>query len=1407
MDQTIDRLQIEIQQKAANKSNQIQKLSQSLAKLKSDVGSGISGLNKISVSLTSLSSSINKLKGNLSVINSLGNSFKKLNNLNVSGISTGVKQLSDASNTLNSIGNSLNSAMSFRKGINAITKSVEKLNNLNINGLSTGIKQLTGAANTLNGIGNSLSSIKDFGKGINSIKKYIEKIDNIDFSKAESQIKQLVNAIKPLTDEMLRSGAAVDKYASQMKEFISAANKANSINVKQSGTSKSKINKIFDLGKLYVAFNSVKSAASAIGGSISNINSYVEDMNLFTVAMGEAANEGENLANKMQDLLGIDAGQAMRNMGLFQQLTTSFGVASDQATVMSKNLTQLGFDIASFYNLKIDESFLKLQSGIAGEIEPLRRIGIDISEARLQLELYNMGIDASVENLSQADKSMLRYVAIMRQSTNAQTDMARTLNSPANALRVLDAQITLASRSIGSIFIPILNAVLPVVTAVVQVIAELAGSFALISGFEMPTVDYSQSPTIGGSSGVDFDNLSSGADDYAKSLKNVAKNQREVIGGFDELNILSENSTSDGTGGSAGGGGVGGAGAGSILGGIKLPEYDMFQGLVSSKVRQYADAIRDFINSFKNSAGVKLVTELLSKLWDNVIKPFGEWCIKNPDTIANIFVAIGIGIATYKVAKVIESVYTAIKKFQKGQSLARATRSLGKFGAIFTNPYILGISLAAAAIAGIGLAVYQTWQDLKKADLESRFGEITLSLEESREVAENLTKTDFVVKIKIASKATEELKELESSINDTIFNLNKYEWKIGVGMELTEEEKEDYRNNLENFISQTQQYVSDHTYAIKLTIDALFGEDSDIGNSIVETSEKISSLASEQLSSLGKQLQNKINESFEDGLLEIDEVKEIKEIREQMQNITAALSQGKIEASFGTLDMKYDGADLTPESYQQLLSDLDSVSKELKESAESEINETLGRLEGNLAFAKLNGDPDLIDEAQKAIDDFVKNNPLEAKFDEIDMQIADFKWDTLMEAFGTEKTQMESLFSSSVEEAMNSGLKDAFLSVENQSASSMSDLITNLIDQYGIAVSESGLSAETKSNLAEMLNDSFPKIEQLQKLAEDARNAGKLPADEIRSQLTDAATLQAISGDTEAITYLIGEKLSTDPSFLDMLVTVGDAAKQVPESMRDGILNNTKVVTDASNQTVTLINDTIGEKTYEVTPEVLENLKALGIKIPEGLKNGVNTNKSQAEKAAKDASKSTVSKTSETLKSEMDKKKPSINETFGTPKNSLSKNMNYTSWFHIVDKAGDAIWDALSSIKLPHFKVWFDPNGWGADIWKKVGLGGTPSFGIDWYATGGVFNSPNIIGVGEAGPEAVIPLSENAKWINAVSKQIESDMKDWQGNVNVSNESYGDVYVTVQTYVDSKKVSEEVKKISRREARRYSPSY
>ena len=315
--------------------------------------------------------------------------------------------------------------------------------------------------------------------------------------------------------------------------------------------------------------------------------------------------------------MGIDPGEFMRNQGVFMTITEGFGVAEERAYKMSKNLTQLGYDLSSFFNISFEDAMQKLQSGISGELEPLRRLGYDLSQARLQQEALNLGITRSISSMTQAEKAQLRYHAIMTQVTVAQGDLSRTLNAPANQLRILTAQVTQCARALGNVFIPILNVVLPYLIAFAKVLRMVINLIGKFVGFELPEIDYS--------------GISSGSDamgdltDNTNDATGAAKKLKNALTGIDELNIISENDS-----GTAGGGN-GLIGGGDL--GFELPEYDFLGDAVTSKVDE-------LVNKFKEWAG----------LTDD-IDTWAEFLHTKLGRILTLVAEIAAGFALWKLSK------------------------------------------------------------------------------------------------------------------------------------------------------------------------------------------------------------------------------------------------------------------------------------------------------------------------------------------------------------------------------------------------------------------------------------------------------------------------------------------------------------------------------------------------------------------------------------------------------------------------------------------------------------------------------------------------------------------------------------------------------------------------------------
>ena len=447
----------------------------------------------------------------------------------------------------------------------------------------------------------------------------------------QSNSASAVKGIDALTQSLdklknaTKGGLGLSSVSKEAGKFSDAMNKVKNSNDK----TKASFTDVYTQIKLVA--NGIKKITNGIWSAIKKSNDYVENLNLFKVSMGQYADEAMGYAEDVSKAMGIDTSDWIRSQGIFMTMATGFGVASDRAALMSKNLTQLGYDLASFYNMDVEDSMTKLKSGLAGELEPLRAIGYDLSQAKLEATALALGIDKSVSSMTQAEKAQLRYYAIMTQVTTAHGDMARTLDDPANQLRVLKSEFNMAAREIGNIFIPALNAILPYVIAVTKVIRSLASTIASLVGYEMPEVDYSGVSAMGNAA-TDTSNAMSDATDSAKKLKSYML-------GFDELNVINPNegTSSDDT---------------SSGFDFKLPEYDFLEGLTESKVSEIVEEMKEWLGITEDiDSWADLLDTRLGKILTTVGLiggAFGLWKIgsgvaKGISAISSLFGKKGIG--------------------------------------------------------------------------------------------------------------------------------------------------------------------------------------------------------------------------------------------------------------------------------------------------------------------------------------------------------------------------------------------------------------------------------------------------------------------------------------------------------------------------------------------------------------------------------------------------------------------------------------------------------------------------------------------------------------------------------------------------------------------------------------------
>lgn len=636
---------------------------------------------------------IDKLATAISNLRTKGNVTKVVNSLDkLSGSIATLKQASAGMSGLDKITSFLNglsnvnptaSAKSINTVVNAIKKipaAVSGLNGVDFYSMSGSITQLTSALAPLSIL--DASNLKALGSAFNAIGKVPDLTDKLkatDLDSFASSCQKISAALAPLASQLDKVGNAFAKLPPQLSKVVTQANRVTAANEKQRKSYLSLSNQMNGFMRNMAKLVSLKAIAEYLGNAVAKFNDIYEATDLFHNAMGNLSGEADTLISKMQGLLGVDPTKAMTYMATIQSLGTSFGLTSDKAYILSKNLTQLAYDEGSYWNKNVAETFTAMSSAISGEIEPIRRLGVDLSQARLQQELLALGFNKQVSSLSQADKAVLRYIAIMKQTANVQGNLAQTIQSPANQIKILKAQLDMLAKSVGSLLYPAMKSILPPLIAAVQLIREFVQWVAKLMGVKVVFTDFTKSAdSVGG--------IGDAMDDTTDSTKKAAKALKDYTMGFDELNII------DPTQGSSGSGS--GASAGNILGDVDLSGYDMF--------KQYNEEFAKQIDAIKQK--IKAMLPLIA----TVATAFAAWKLTNlitdiVDAISKMnalkSIVLGLGVFTVGIVLEITGIKDAIENGVNGKNFAEIV-----LGALIgtTGAAILGKGIAQFIVTGFG---------------------------------------------------------------------------------------------------------------------------------------------------------------------------------------------------------------------------------------------------------------------------------------------------------------------------------------------------------------------------------------------------------------------------------------------------------------------------------------------------------------------------------------------------------------------------------------------------------------------------------------------------------------------------------------------------------------------------------
>jgi len=1091
----VDNLEILIQAEATKANSELDRLIGKLNSVSSALnGVNSNGLRNMASGITQLSKSMQSMSGvKTSDFTKLSSNIQKLGNINTTGLYQTSNALRNITNTMNGVGSLSSSAIQLGE----FSKNISKLGGASVQKATTSLPMLSVA-------------LRDFMATLSTAPNVSENI-----------IK-MTNAMASLATQGSKYGSTMNGIAKASKTVASSTSTATNATKKysnaQSTATRTASTLTAQLSKLAFAYFTVKRALNGVFGSVEKSMDFVETVNLFQTSfkkigmetasdMGmewgsETANQfakgfinrAQNFNDTLTNALSLDPDVMMKYQALFAQMSNSMGLVSQSAMNISESFTMLGTDISSLWNIDIDKAMTKLQAGLAGQIRPLRELGVDISQTSLGMTALKYGIDDNVISMSQAAKVQLRWLSIMDQTEVAFGDMAKTIDSPANQLRILEQQWKNLSRSIGNVFLPIVTTVLPYINGLVIALRRMVDVFAKAVGFELP--DYSDSNIYTDVTGdiLDVEDATDGATKATEKLK-------KSMLGIDELNILNSNKSSNsGTTENSSGSG-----------------YDVLDGAISDKTASYMNKFNEELAKMNDKA--KAIADVIQPKIENLI----EWIGKLTPAIAGIAAAF----VTYK-------------------TLTWFSNLAKKIGLLSLSP-IGVIALAIGAFVEIGVALKDLRDDAAEADLDKRFGDIELSIKDVKDMAQKLTDGKYGVTINAYVTEKAKLDGLETNIQTAIDTLNKLNWKVSVGIKLTEGEKTEYQSAIDSFITNSNDYITQQQYVVSLAISATITDDSAFATEMQTMADAYYKGSKTELEGLGTKLRATMDNALADGVLDADESKLIVNLQKEMAEVLERTADAEFTAKMQMITV--DG-ELTADSFKDVTAEVQKFAQErIDKATEAEFTTRaviIANYNMNMKNATTQSEKNKLTKDYKAdltklTDEFSKTKAT------ITMDGLDFSTDLLKEKYGPELQQVAQALGTD----FTGTVKDWIGRGDTTFATALELATHNAGIKFEVGLNEIDVSA--KLGMEKLFKSLEPtKAQQLQLVA-DALKTGKAVPANVSQGLTDTALLGAVAKDIDSMNFLMGQKLSTDPTFLAALATSETAGKDLDDSLIAGL--------------------------------------------------------------------------------------------------------------------------------------------------------------------------------------------------------------------------------------------------------------
>lgn len=664
----------------------------------------------------------------------------------------------------------------------------------------------------------------------------------------------------------------------------------------------------------------------------------------FGEGFGEQADEVYAHVQRLQEQLFINDQAFMQYAGNFATLAKGFGVAEDAVAAMSVGLTELGYDIYAKNNdfYTFEEAMDAVRSAIVGEVEPIRRAGISITEATLKEVAAANGITMSVENMTEAQKSMLRYKAMIDQAYASGTvgTFAQELNTGEGMARALKQQLLGLGQTIGGTLMPIVSAILPYLQAFVKVLTMAVQAIAGLFGVKIKEVTW----------GSGMDNLASsagGATDAVEDTTNAlggaakaAKKLKDYTMGFDELNVIKPPDEKSG----GGGGGVGGSNVGDDLGldfeslwtdEIINSAASKVQRIVDKmlaaveKIKPYFDDIMDIVTAIGVGIAAWKITAAVTDIVDG-LKAGGkiqEWFKKNKITIGVTLLLSGItltALGAYDIGYE-GATWDNILKTAIGAALTIGG-SLLTFG---TGPAGWLIGIGAALTVGI---VSFTLGNRQRA-LKEAYGEIELTAEQVQRFVNDVFDFDVEARIEVIETTLQNRASAKRALQTAVETLQADLTMLQLGVELSEADLNSLKTKAQTAITNLNNLLEANKETIKLAV-TLVPPTADDGEDVSESVFSMFNLSSATIitvaNKIGEDFTYWIGEGMKDGMTELEK-QMINEYGQWFTRISNALTKGKVEGEYSA-KMQVAFSNLTRETVGAVLEEAKKMEKELEKT-------------------------------------------------------------------------------------------------------------------------------------------------------------------------------------------------------------------------------------------------------------------------------------------------------------------------------------------------------------------------------------------------------------------------------------------------------------------------------------------